>query len=471
MQKKIILLCLMSVMIEAQAQYSTFFRPRSISYNQTFSSTLTHYHSYHRSVVEPIGIWTVTPFYQRSLGNKKLAALLLPNDEHCISIREDGTGDVGSLWLGLISSPQTLFSSRVCLQPQRTSYGAYLQAHFDFESVLFGLWMNVGGAVMKTKHTLCLCERDLHNPGTLAGLATVTQALNNPAWNFGKWSPTTLSTSGFDDLVMKLGYDLFAHESSHVGLYALGGIPTGGRAKARYVFEPLVGSKFGAVGAGVQGDYLFFDNGRQSFLMMGDAQYHYEFPASERRSLDLCQQGHWSRFLQVVTPDAIVFSMPGINFFTKQVRVHPRSSLDVWLAFHGAFSCVHFECGYDFWYRQREKITWCDPALNKIGIYDLAGSCSGHPTSASRATISQAFIGNNRVPSDARFVALSATDLNLDSGASPCAMSSTFSLGLSLHPTIDSVTTVFGLFGTYELSHTRGALGNWACAAVAGISF
>lgn len=469
MQRKYLCFSIASLLSTyAAADYSTFLRPRSVTFNQTFASALTHYHAYHDLVDIPWCSLSVTPFYQKSLRKEKTASLFLPNNKACISIREDGTGDVGSLWLGLISAPDTMFSSNICLNPRRTSYGAYLQARFNFDHFAPGLWMSLGGAYMKTKHTLGLCEFDLQNPGTIPGLATATQALNNPAWCFGKMSPATLCKTGFDDLLVKLGYDWFFCKENHIGIYALGGIPTGKKSKARFLFEPLVGSNFGSVGMGVQGDYALLCAGEQRLLLMGDAQYRYEFVADEIRSLDLCQQGRWSRFLQVVTPQALAFSQPGINFFTKAVRVKPRSTADLWLALHYACSDVHVELGYDFWYRQREKLALCSPALPEIGIYNFAVSCSGHHPSASRATISQAFDGSNSVLPDAVFTPVTTADLNRHSGASVRALSSTFFGGLSFNPTICSTSLLLGVFGSYELSHSAGALEQWAVGVKIG---
>lgn len=120
--------------------------------------------------------------------------------------------------------------------------------------------------------------------------------------------------------------------------------------------------------------------------------------------------------------------MPAINKLTFNVDTTPRNSLDIYLAAHATHNNWQFELGYDFWYRQREKVC-LRPGNNfstVYGIADLPGIATLSATSASTATIAQGMTGNNAIASDAVFVPVTLNDIKLSSGAAPRALSNSF---------------------------------------------
>ena len=116
----------------------------------------------------------------------------------------------------------------------------------------------------------------------------------------------------------------------------------------------------------------------------------------------------------------------------------------------------HLELGYDFWFRQAEKIS-VSPVFPApfIGIADLYNiSRATAPQSASIANISQGVVlGQNAAPSDTTFVALQAIDLNLASAAAGKSISNSIYglIAYTKEMMHHAVRTGFGL--TYEVGH------------------
>ena len=111
---------LLFVILATPLSYSaskTFFRPRQVSLDSTFQLALTNYDIYHHNN-DCEDSWVnfyAKPFYQRSHDSCDLARYFLPNNNRCIEVRENGTGDVNSLFFNLISPIGTSFDSTVCL--------------------------------------------------------------------------------------------------------------------------------------------------------------------------------------------------------------------------------------------------------------------------------------------------------------------------------------------------------------------
>lgn len=462
----------------------TFFVPRQVTTNSTFELGLNNYHWYHERPLDDrwyIGFYA-TPFFQQTNRGKKTARFFLRNGQSCLNFHEINTNpcDIESLWFGLESDVNTNFNATFTMDPRRRTFGSYFNTYFVQEWGPHAVWLNIAFAVMRAEHDLRMCETVRQLPGPLSNFAlgsideftSVISALNNSTWFFGKFSPCTLKRTGVDDIQVKIGYDWFysVENHNHVSPYIVGTIPTGKRQRSEFIFEPLVGSKNGSIGAGVNFDYDFYRNEYHAFTWLFDVKYRFVFSADQCRSFDLCVNGDWSRYLLIVPQSQHLAAQPGINLFSTRARVEPRSTLDLWTALHWQWSEFNLEVGYNFWWRQKEKVCINCSISNGFGIFDLAGS-GGVPQSASQANISQSVIGSNKAPSDASFVVIRTRDLDLNSAAHPHAFSSTVYTGFGWHPTPGGYPLLLGLGGQYEFAHTNAALEQWAIWGKLGIIF
>ena len=162
--------------------------------------------------------------------------------------------------------------------------------------------------------------------------------------------------------------------------------------------------------------------------------------------------------------------MPGINAFTQQLNVTPGSTIDLWLALHFERCQWNAELGYDLWWRQQERVELCCFPTN-IGIYDIAGDCARNPVTASTATICQGVTGTNVAVSDATFTFITCDDINLNSAATPKALSNTVYAALGYDGDLCDCPALVGVGGSYEFGSNSAALSNWTVWVKMGLSF
>jgi hypothetical protein len=453
-------------------QSHSYLKPRSITTNNVFQHSLGLYWWYHSVLCEENCIWwamQVLPLYQRSTDAKAIAEYFFPCHKSAISIKEDGNGDVGSLWLNLIAQNGQSFDSTVSMRPVRSVAGVYFNFRFDFSTIICHSWVDASFAVLHAKHALHFCQTLAEYPGVACDVATAGQALSQDDWCYGKFKVCSgLTTHGVDDIQLKLGYDWFYCDTNHISPYIVGTVATAKSGVPEFIFQPTVGSNHGSIGVGVLGDYKMWLDDFKELTLLTDLKYRYVLRANDTRSFDLLQNGDWSRYLQVVQECAPSNSLPGINFLTQDVQVIPGSTIDWWLAIHYQHNQLNLELGYGLWWRSEESIKLCQTFPSSIGIYDIAGDCSGNPVTASTAHICQSVV-NNVPPSDATFVTITSADLDLASGAAPRAISNTLYLAVAYNGYLCDSPAFIGLGGSYEWGHQ--ALSNRAFWMRFGVAF
>lgn len=463
------LLLITSVQSCLMGASKTFFMPRSVTSDPTFELAVLNYEHYHET--DRVR-FSVMPFFQQSRKNNQLARYFLPQNKEVVSLKEDGTGDLDSLWFNLISRDGTFYSSEISVCPERRVFGAYLEL---FAWLYCGFWGSITTAVGKAEHRMCLREEGSIFPGTIPGFPDAALAFNNPNWTAGKISTGTVSKRGADDIQFKLGYSKFWCDDQHIGLYLVGTAPTGDRPNSLFLFEPIWGTKHGAFGVGFTSDFLTWENDCATINWMADVKYRFVFSGRERRSFDLTPNGEWSRYLQVVTPDLTFLSLPAINSLTFPVEVNPRSTVDAWTALHYHRNNWHAEIGYTFWWRQREQIclepSSCGTTFPTIGIFDMAGAVQCNAISASTANITQSVTGSNAAVSDAMFTSISADALNVSSAEHPRALSNKLYASVAYDFDWCRHLFVLGVSGSYEIAHNCAALNQWALWATLSIGY
>jgi len=442
----------------------TTFIPRLISTDTVFELALTNYSSDENKEHWRKNV-AIKPFYQQSFAKKSLARFFLPHNKECSLVREDGFGDINPLWFNVIAASDAFYSSTLTIRPERIRAGAVFTWFSWFTD---HLWFGVNSALICARHDLHLKESQRTSLGTLPGFPTMIKALNNPAWCAGKLPCKADSRVGLDDIQMKLGYDFLDDKDMHCSLYGVGTIPTGNQPKARYLFEPLVGSVHGSVGAGLNADVAL----NNSITFMTDVKYNYVFAHDERRTFDLCN-GDWSRYLLVVFPDELLNTFPGINYFTKLVSIVPGNTFQAWMALHYETASWKMELGYNFWLRGREQLALKCSSLkldngSSLGIFDM-NVCRTPITTAHTATISQSVSGSNLVVGDAEFTPTMVKDINLSSAKNRRAVSNTLYISTGYQFPENPLFVALNI--AYEYASTIHALSNLSVWGILGVQF
>ena len=397
----------------------TIFIPRQITFNNTFELALANFDIYdHRSDDCTNWFLYATPFYAQSANKVALARYFLPNNKSEIVIAQDGSGDINSVPLRLIAPPGYSYYSVMRIRPERKAAGAMfsLRGYCSWlSSCLSCAYLDLNTTLLHVNHNVHLKEMPESQPA-LPPFMNACDAFNNPVWKAGKISCFGRGKIGLDDIQLKLGYDWYLDDGlcNHLSPYIVGGIPTGTKPESRFLFEPLVGSRQGSIGCGINVDYLICLSS-YGVSWMADLKYRYVLPTHERRLFDLIT-GDWSRY-----------SYSNINALIMPVKVFSGSTIDLWTALHYQSDTIGLELGYDFWWRQAEHVEIDDASINNIKV---------------------------------------------KSAEHPWAMTNTIYGAVSFAPCIWDYAFLFGLIGSYEFATPRShALEQWTILGKVGFVF
>lgn len=398
---------------------SHVFVPRGASTDLAWIDLLTFYDKYHKHPDKKFYFSAFTLYQQSRKNSERFASsLLLGNGNNSIQVTQGGgAGIVNSLELGLATqSPAAPFSSTFTINPTRKqfTYLGYLYANLD--DWWCGLWGDVTFGVTNVHHRLNCCE--VGNTSTLCpGITTVGQALSSDQLLYSRFYCNSCydgkRRTGFEDVLLRLGYNYEWCGQNLIGVYLAGTIPAGRSPTAKYIFEPLVGSKHASFGVGFLADYNmnFCGCGDDANLtLMTDFYYRYVFNHRECRTFDLLPNGKFSRYILVVDSSTPGLPFPAANITTSSVNIQPRSTIQWWLGLNYERCDWDFEIGYNLFWRQKERLKQdCVPLPTTVGIYNLNG-CGLSQFTASNATMTSSGTA------DAAFVPLSSADIDINSG-------------------------------------------------------
>ncbi len=426
----------------------TFFKARTISESPVIPFALGNFQMHHNKYERPYSHpehwsmmgWQSTYFYQESFKGRDLARYFLFGEKTTLNVKEDGTGDIASDWLDLRAPHEANnFDSKFTIYPKRKVYGSVVKYHRDLSKHIDGLWFNITLPLVRVEQDIRIKE---FNKNKLGGgestddsltPTTIIGALNHGDWKYGKFNTKKLHETGVDDGLVNVGYTIWAHDRSHIKIYGSLLAPTGNQPKAEYIFEPLIGNgRHIGIGFGTNFDAPLLFGRKRYIHLLGDIHSEYLFAGTEKRSFDLKNNGPWSRYLFVAKEGSPAEPLPGINFFTRDMKVTPRWNFNAILALHGEFSNFNVELGYNLWCKSKEKVRlrhlW-DENVEQIGIAEPGGTYT-----VSTAKINHSFnnIDNGTATTiDTSFVKITQSDLDLNSATHKSTSSHTVYVSLS----------------------------------------
>lgn len=216
-------------------------------------------------------------------------------------------------------------------------------------------------------------------PGTALPYTSAAAAFKGDAtygnqtntWKYGRVDGSQATTK-LGDCHLTLGYDFVLKENMHFGLGIHGLLGAGGKTKAKYMFEPVVGyaGRYGVGGTLDTHVRLWERDEDHNFVAWLHADVYTVFDNAQRRSFDLnsTMGGVGSRYnlvkqmTNVTTAPAYTGEMDSmINVGTLRAKIGMNVAYDATLMFiyqHGGF-CVDF--GYTAGGHSSEKFkSWVD---------------------------------------------------------------------------------------------------------------
>lgn len=405
----------------------------------------------------------------RSFDSDHIASALTMNGKSYFTLNEQGAtatsqtvdGDMSPKWISLTTTAQD-YKSIVELKPTVRSCGVLL--HFYKKCSQY--FVNIQSAILRCRSQVEIDETLLN--GVLAAAATVTtfeEAVNHTKWNYGKMG-SAQTRKGLDNIQMQLG--AFVGGDSDVdrslALSLLFEIPTGKGTKAEWAFEPRVGGNHFGLGFGFDD---FYKN-ETSQVVVG-ANYRFLFGATEKRSFDL-DNNPWSRYVRVVSiptdAGAHGTESPGINALTLDATVTPGHQVNSYLRWSKRCNNVHFELGYNFLFKAKEKISNIADFSSEFGIADKS-SISGLTVNKSKMNTN--LTNNSFVTSLSQSpgVAIVKDDLDVKSAAAGTQLVSSASARLEY---VGDVAR-FGCGASVEGAHSKNAYAAWNFWVNAGARF
>ncbi|MDQ5940349.1 MAG: hypothetical protein QG632_75 [Candidatus Dependentiae bacterium] len=361
------------------------------------------------------GDLSIAAFYRASYNNTKLAQYfgggtnLIPTGT--IEVAPLGASSTTALYgtqidtisSDSVSAGKAPMYGTVFLDPYRTETGAHLQWVQGLNKLAKGLWYiialpitvvytNTQAIYHSTANTTSSAAK-----GTGKGLADFFNGSD-----LGKTSPASqvalsrqvLSTSsdsnyaiGIADLKASLGYTLMESNKIHLDCCLHTELPTGNRASGRFLFEPLYGQRNFSMGAGVNSEYVLWQNNAigASLEVYACAKYTFCFPAAHMRTLGIYSNINGSlpqsQYI-LVGKSQTNEVLPVANASTVLTRTNPKSRFDAFTGLCCNYKGFTADLAYNFFYSTAENLTldtaWDEGACGvaNTGLADGAISAS-----------------------------------------------------------------------------------------------
>lgn len=337
------------------------------------------------------------------------------------------------------------------------------------------------GATVVTPYT------DIKN--AFKGDKTVGHVTNK--WSYGRIDGRRTETK-LGDVRVTLGYDLVSRENAHFGVGVQGLFGAGGKSKAEYVFEPVIGyaGRHG-VGGVVSGAALLWDKDDANQLKASmHASVVHLFDNEQRRSYDLTNCGKWSRYLLVKkmatvpavanTPAAtygnVIDNMINIGSLKAKIGIDVAYDANLTFCYHMGNMSLDF--GYAVAGHSKEKHkSWVDTITdNTYVLWDSANANANDSAGATLVTIAGDVTNVGQVTAATMTTAsaciIDNDRLNKDSGLANSAMSHCVFGGLNYNWMDSDWMPGVGVFGSAHFSgDDNNSFDRWSVGLQGNVSF
>jgi hypothetical protein len=291
---------------------------------------------------------------------------------------------------------------------------------------------------------------------------------NSTVWSYGRIDGKQTETK-VGDITMTLGYNFINKEHYHLGLGVQALLGAGGKTKAAYMFEPIIGyaGRYGVGGELAGGCRLWDkDEDHQLTANMNISAVHL-FDNDQVRSYDIENCGAYSRYLLVkkfATLTTVTDTTGSLNSMINVGSLKAKIGMDV--AYNGnvAFCWQMGNVAVDFGYQlaghsKEEHKSWVtNIATDTYGLYSLDTADFGTAPIINeveqKVTITGDLTGSTEgVPAgagDALF--LKSSRLNKASGLMKAAVEHCVFAGLNYNWADNEWAPGVGLLGSYHIS-------------------
>jgi hypothetical protein len=378
------------------------------------------------------------------------------------------------------------FASKICFEPHHSFIGTalnYKQSLNYYDD--WGFWFDMTFPIVHVRNHIHICEEIIHQGQPIPGSPTsITQAFMQDCWKFGKIAPHPLKKTGLADMEVRFGYDSVYHDKCRYGSFFGIIFPTGNKPEGEFVFEPIVGSNgHWGITWGSSFEITLWDNNNSSLITSLQIKSVYLFENTQIRSFDLIDK-QWSRYIKVFTSPNATAPVPGINVFTRPMKIRPRGSAQVNAATWYQNGDWDLEFGFNSFYKQSEdgilEKRWEEgPAIAGVNgnlsdsqpaeSMDLASMRIWNYSLISKDVLygKLAIDSDNNSP---QFKAIKEDDLNIQSALHPANLSTAVYAAVAYTWAKHRYLPFAGIGSSYIFTADNAAMTRWSFWAKAGIS-
>lgn len=375
------------------------------------------------------GSFSITPEYTRSFRSGRIAEYIFGDDvtatssKGTLAISGSQADNRGSHdWLADYFGLPTDFKSEVTFKPRIENFLVDFNLYLGLDEWMCGLYFRIHAPVVYTRWDLRATEavsaagvKDfaagyMSNAANIANATlrkdfltavdgTYTFGDMKEALKYGKMSKDRDTKTRLSDIEAALGWNFWQCEDYHFGLQIRGSAPTGNRANAEYLFEPIVGNgNHWTLGGGVSAHAVLWRGCDEDhfFGVWLDANITHLFRTKQTRSFDLKNKpnSRYALLAEMSSTVADLFAnpvagdqagsvapshqyagklLPVINVTTFDVNVSIDVQVDAALKF-SYYNCgFEADLGYNLWARSGEKFKLRDSSTFTEKKYVLKG--------------------------------------------------------------------------------------------------
>lgn len=284
-------------------------------------------------------------------------------------------------------------------------------------------------------------------------------------WSYGKINGKQTETK-VGDINLTLGYNFINKEHCHLGLGVTAILGAGGKTKAEYVFNPIIGyaGRYG-IGGTLEGGARLWDKDDEHQLVVNmTAHAAHLFDNEQRRSYDITDCLTFSRYLLVKKFSSATTYTPGSNNLENMINVGSlRAKIGVDVVYNGNLTfCwqmgnVSVDFGYQVAGHGKEKHKeWIDTiTVDTYALYELTtADCGDVNAGIPKITIAGDNLGSTldtaMAAGDSPFITNSR--LNKDSGLMKSAVEHTLFAGVNYNWSDNEWNPGVGMLGSYHIS-------------------
>jgi len=433
-----------------------------------------------------------TAYVSESLRPSKLAKYFFPFSKTCLNVSEYKPSvpssttdtqpgkDLEARHFNIeTAATDSVFKSTISISPEQKVVGLGLfvrQTLFSFCDDTPRVWLDVIMPIEKVTNKLHFKEKIISTGGGAVDaigldnaprVGSMTEALQQKTWKFGKINNNNRHKTGLADLDVRInwtnGAEQWCQRSSFVGVL----VPTGTRingAQAAYLFSPVIGNNhhWGLTFGSLINAHVW---AREEHKIRLIYQVYSAILVTnyQIRSLDI-KDKQWGRYMEIYKDQkaATLASASGnarsgnsgINTFTKCMKVDPRYISTMSGTFMYEYKNFAAYAGYNLYLRHAEKVDlpeWTEhvalKSVNGVGATTLARSVGKN--------FPQSDITD---PDDYTDAIVPISSLNFDSAAHPGVVSQTLFANIGYNTSFCDKPVFVGLGGSYEFSSANNAL-------------